>query len=230
MFLDNYQGDLPVISNESDSINNDVIIEPVVSTDELPEEEVLKNEIKLDVPFISQAPLGVWDQRHEEACEEASLIMLRAYLNNEKLDKNSGETEIQKMIDFEIAKYGDYKDTTAEETVQLARDFYGMNNLEVIYDFTKEDIKKYLSKGNPIIVPAAGRLLGNPNFTPPGPLYHNLVLTGFTKDNLIITNDPGTRKGENYSYKIDVLYEAIHDFTGEKANIEEGRKAMIVIK
>jgi hypothetical protein len=72
--------------------------------------------------------------------------------------------------------------------------------------------------------------LGNPNFTPPGPFYHNLVLTGFTKDNLIITNDPGTRKGEDYSYEVDVLYEAIHDFTGEKSSIKEGKKAMIVVK
>ena len=72
--------------------------------------------------------------------------------------------------------------------------------------------------------------MGNPYFTAPGPLYHNLVLTGFTKDGLIITNDPGTRRGENYTYKLDVLYAAIHDFTGDKENIENGKKAMIIVE
>lgn len=229
MFLDNYQGDLSVMNNGDNLENDKIILQSEITTDNSSKEELSRDEIRISVPFISQAPLGVWDQRHQEACEEASLIMLKVYLNNEKIDKNLAESEIQKIIDFQIAKYGDYEDTNAQETVNLAKDFYGINNLEVIYDFTKDDLIKYLSKGNPIIIPAAGRELGNPNFTPPGPLYHNLVLTGFTKDGLIITNDPGTRKGENYSYKIEVLYGAIHDFTGVKGDIKEGRKAMIVI-
>lgn len=186
--------------------------------------------INISVPFASQAPHGNWDEKHEEACEEASVLMLNAYLKNEKLDKEKSEQEIQKMIDFQIEKYGDYKDTDAEETIQLAKDFYGIDNLEVVYDFEKDDIKKYLSQGRPIIVPAAGRMLKNPYFTPPGPLYHNLVLTGFTKDDVIITNDPGTRRGEGYEYDLDVLYESIHDFTGDKDNILGGRKAMIIVK
>jgi uncharacterized protein YvpB len=99
----------------------------------------------------------------------------------------------------------------------------------VIYDFPKEDLKKYLAKGNPVIVPAAGRELKNPNFTAPGPLYHNLVLVGYDK-NIIITNDPGTRKGRGYIYDMDVLYNAIHDFPGKPENIIQGRKAMIVLE
>lgn len=186
--------------------------------------------INVSVPFTSQAPFGKWDEKHEEACEEASVLMVKAYLKNEKLDKDKSEKEIQEMIDFQIENYGDYKDTSAQETVELAKDFYGIENLEVIYDFEKEDIKKYLSLGKPIIVPAAGRMLKNPYFTPPGPLYHNLVLTGFTKDNIIITNDPGTKRGEGYEYELDVLYEAIHDFPGNKEDIARGRKAMIVVK
>ena len=194
------------------------------------EEEIKEiNSIEIDVPFISQAPLGIWDEKHEEACEEASLIMLNAFLENKKLDKNSGEEEIQKMIDFQIEKYGDYRDTSAEETVRLARDFYGLENLEVIYDFEKEAIREYLAKGKPIIVPAAGRKLFNPYFTAPGPLYHNLVLIGFNETDEIIVNDPGTKRGQKYRYKLDTLYDAIHDFTGDKEEIEEGKKAMIVI-
>jgi len=96
-------------------------------------------------------------------------------------------------------------------------------------DLLEEDFKKYLSLGNPIIIPVAGQLLGNPYFTPPGPLYHNLVLVGYNGDR-IITNDPGTKRGKGYIYDENVLYKATHDFTGKKENIEKGRKAMIIIK
>ncbi len=189
----------------------------------------LPEKIAISVPFATQAPLGQWDAMHEEACEEASLVMLKYYLDGKSLTPAIMEKEIQKMVKFEVKNYGDYKDTTATETVQLAGDFYGIKNLKVIYDFSAEDLKKYLALGRPIIVPAAGRALGNPFFTPPGPLYHNLVLTGYDGDT-IITNDPGTRRGENYKYDINILYNAIHDFPGKAADIEKGRKAMIVLE
>ncbi|HPN96558.1 MAG TPA: VanZ family protein [Candidatus Moranbacteria bacterium] len=192
-------------------------------------EEALPLKIKINVPFTTQAPFANWDEYHEESCEEASIIMIKYYLDGKSLNKEIAEKEIQSMIKFQIKNYGDYKDTSAKESEKLAKDFYGIANLKVVYDFKKEDIKKYLAQKKPIIVPAAGRLLGNPNFTPPGPLYHNLVLVGYEGD-MIITNDPGTRKGEGYRYDIDTFYEAIHDFPGNPVNIEKGRKAMIVLE
>lgn len=231
LFEDNFSDELrKELAEKKEVVKNEEVKKESGEEKVLEVEEKSLDKVNIKVPFISQAPLGVWDERHEEACEETSLIMLNAYLKNGTLDKNSGEKEIQKIIDFQIEKYGDYKDTSAKETVKLARDFYGLDNLKVVYDFTQADIKKYLSKGNPIIVPAAGRALGNPNFTSPGPLYHNLILTGFTQDDLVITNDPGTRKGENYTYELSVLYEAIHDFDGNKEEIAKGRKAMIVVE
>lgn len=191
--------------------------------------EALPDKILIDVPFTSQAPFANWDEFHEEACEEASLIMLKYYLDGKKLTPSIAEEAIQEMIAFQIKNYGDYKDSDAGEIVKLAEDFYGVRNLKVIYDFQKEDLKKELAKGNPVIIPAAGRLLGNPYFTQPGPLYHNLVLTGYD-GNTIITNDPGTRKGLGYTYNINVLYNAIHDFPGKPENITQGRKAMIVLE
>jgi hypothetical protein len=193
----------------------------------------LPGKVAIKVPFTSQAPFGVWDARHEEACEEASLIMLHAYLTNTGLNPTEAEKQIQNMIDFEIKKYGDYKDTSVEENVKLYDEFFGPpsggKSLKVIYDFDKNDLKIELAKDNPIIVPAAGRELGNPNFTAPGPIYHNLVLVGYS-GNQIITNDPGTRKGEGYRYDINVLYNAIHDFAGDLGNIDQGKKAMIVVE
>lgn len=196
-------------------------------------EEKLPEKIFIKTPFASQAPFSVWDERHEEACEEAAIIILKYYLDKKDLTKEIAEKEIQKMINFEIQNYGDYKDSNVEQIVKLAKDFYGLpaggKNLKVISDFNKEDVKKELAKGNPVIIPAAGRELGNPYYTQPGPLYHNLVLVGYSGDQ-IITNDPGTRRGEGYRYDINVLYDAIHDFPGDKNKINEGRKAMIVIE
>jgi len=192
-------------------------------------EEKILEKILIQVPFTVQAPFAIWDEYHEEACEEASLIMVAYFLKNKKLNPEISEQEIQALIKFQIESYGDYRDSSAKELVKLAKDFYGIKNLEAVYDFSQEDLKKYLSQGNPIIIPVAGRLLGNPYFKAPGPLYHNLVLVGYNGDR-IITNDPGTKRGEKYSYDAGVLYRAIHDFTGKKENIEKGRKAIIIVK
>jgi len=233
---ENVSADLPVRDSTSLDQNN-----LKRANLEMPEERVViekketSAEVKLplkvfvSVPFTTQAPFSKWDEYHEEACEEASLLMVQYFLQKKKLTKEIAESEIQKMIAFQIKNYGDYMDSTAQEIVKLASDFYGIKNLKVIYDFSKEDLKKELAKGNPVIVPAAGRLLGNPNFTAPGPLYHALVLKGYDGDT-IITNDPGTRKGEGYRYDINTLYNAIHDFTGDKNKIEMGKKAMIAIQ
>ncbi len=189
----------------------------------------LPEKISIKVLFTSQAPLLKWDALHEEACEEASLVMLEYYSNGKTLTPAIAEKEIQALVAFQIKNYGDYKDTDVAQTLKLAEDFYHLKNLRVVYDFSADDLKMQLAKGKPILVPSAGRLLKNPFFTPPGPLYHNLILTGYDGDK-IITNDPGTRRGESYVYDIDVLYKAIHDFPGDAKNIEQGRKAMIVME
>jgi len=191
--------------------------------------DVLPEKILLDVPFSSQAPYGVWDEVHEEACEEMSLIMVKFFLDGKALSKEKAEDEILKLKDFQEKKYGHYKDSSMEEVVEIGQEFYGIKNFQVIYNFDKEALKQQLAKGKPVIVPTAGRMLGNPNFTPPGPLYHNLVLTGY-EGNTIITNDPGTRKGEGYTYPVDTLYSAIHDYEGSKEKIQQGRKAMIILE
>jgi hypothetical protein len=202
---------------------------PEAVSEEKSAEIKIPAKIFISTPFTSQAPYAIWDEFHEEACEEASLIMLKYYLDTSPLSAETAEKEIQNLINFQIKKYGDYKDTDVAETIKLAKDYYGIENIKVVYDFQPEDLKKYLAQGKPIIVPAAGRLLKNPYFTSPGPLYHNLVLTGYN-GNIIITNDPGTKRGENYKYDIKTLYNAIHDFPGRPEDIEKGRKAMIVVE
>jgi len=191
----------------------------------------LPTKIYLPVPFLCQAPYGDWSQPWQDACEEAAIIMARCYVKGDPLDRESGNREILKMVDFQVEKYGGHYDLTAEQSAQLIRDYYKFNDVEVRYDIGIEDLKNELALGNLVVAPMAGRLLKNPYYTPPGPVYHYMLFKGYDdQTGEFITNDAGTRRGRNYHYKYQVVYQAIHDWTGRKSTIAQGRKAMIVVK
>ena len=191
--------------------------------------DILLAEINLAVPFVSQAPLGNWDAVHEETCEEASALMLNGFYKKEKYTRQQMEDELQRIIAWEKDNLGFFEDTTAEETARFMQEIYNLKAV-VVYDVTIEDIKKELAAGHPVIIPAAGKVLPNPYFSNGGPVYHMLVLKGYTKDGKFISNDPGTNTlGENFTYKFNDLYNAIHDWVKD-GDILTGRKAMIVVR
>ena len=205
-----------IVINKNFNINVNIEPEPIIIPDEF----------NLEVPFTTQAPYANWDEQHNESCEEAAALIVHYWWQDKTFTKDIAEEELQNLVDFQIDHYGKYKDTDSEETAQLIRDIWGYKKVEVKYDINMDDIKEEVAQGRPVIIPTAGRELGNPNFRSPGPLYHMLVVRGWTTD-MIITNDPGTRKGENYMYAPDVLYNAIHDWND--GDIYNGQKAMIVI-
>lgn len=183
------------------------------------------DQIKLDVPFLAQAPFGIWDPLHEDACEEASLIMVKHFLTGDKnISLTAGDVEIRKMADYE-EKNGYGLSITMEQLGEIIRDYYGMKNYRIEKNIAAEDIKKELSVGRPVIVPAAGKILPNPNFRNGGPVYHMLVVVGYDK-NGFITNDPGTKKGESFRYTFDALYNAIHDWNN--GDVLSGQKTYLV--
>ena len=189
---------------------------------------VLPSQINLAIPFTSQAPSKNWGLPYAEFCEEASSLMVASYINGWTIP--SVEFAEQKMLEikaFEEKRFGYYKDTTAEETAIILREFYNLNKVQVLYDPTVNDIKKAVADGKAVIVPAAGRLLSNPYFQSPGPIYHMLVIKGYTKEGNFITNDPGTRNGANFIYSPSVIMNAIHDWNG--GDVESGRKVIIVV-
>jgi hypothetical protein len=183
------------------------------------------------VPFLCQAPYGNWAQPWQDACEEAAIIMAMAFVKGHPVDRESGNREILDLVAFQIRRYGGHHDLTAARTARLIKDYYQYSKIEVRYNFTVDDIKEELSKGNIVIAPMAGRLLGNPYYTRPGPAYHYMLFKGFDdQTGEFITNDPGTRRGKDYRYKYATAYSAIHDWTGDKQTIDRGRKAIIVVK
>lgn len=192
-----------------------------------PPAAALPAEINLDIPFTAQAPFKVWDEEHEDFCEEATLVMAASYLSGHTIPSPEYvDAEMYKIKVFEEQRFGYWKSTTAEETAVILKEYYGLKNIAVVYDPKLADIKQALARGQAVIVPAAGRQLGNPNFTGAGPLYHMLVIKGYTKEGQVITNDPGTRKGADYIYDIEVIMNAIHDWNGGEVNM--GRAVAIV--
>ncbi len=208
---------------------------PINTAIEEPVEEVLKDEIEiavnLGVPFTSQAPHADWSFPYKEACEEASVYMVREFFRGTpdgKIPADVADEGLLKIVEFEKNLFGYYEDTNLDQTRTFAELLYGFEKIEIIDNPTVDQIKQYLRDGLPVIVPAAGRELNNPNFTAPGPVYHMLVIRGFTADGKFITNDPGTRNGEEFLYEFDILMSAIHDWNGGD-DIKGGKKAVMII-
>jgi len=199
---------------------------PTPTTTSTPEITNIPESASITVPFTTQAPLANWDALHQEACEEASLIMLKHFKYKSAIGtKDEVETQIHELVDWETVN--GYKiDVTASELKDIASTHYGMKTGR-IGTATLDNIKKEIANGRPVIIPAAGRMLDNPNFTGAGPVYHMLVIKGYDKDGFI-TNDPGTRKGEGFRYTFDNLINAIHDWNQTGSKIADGKKVYLV--
>ncbi|MEK7616119.1 MAG: C39 family peptidase [Patescibacteria group bacterium] len=187
-----------------------------------------------DVPFTSQAPFGGWDDpRQQDGCEEASALMAVRWARGQTLSSDEALKEILAAADYEEATYGSYHDTNAQDTVtRIFKGYFKFDGATAKLDITAKDIEAALRKGMLVVVPANGQLLGNPNYTAPGPDRHMLVIIGYdpNKDEFI-TNDPGTRKGKGYRYKSSVLERAIFNYpTGDHVETAERRTAMITIQ
>lgn len=186
----------------------------------------IPEQLNLDIPFTSQAPRAIWDHTHEEACEEAAILMAGRYFSKGKINgPEDAEKALQEIIDFEMKKLGFFESTTAKQTAEIIESFYGLN-AELVFSPDIKTIKRSLAENKLVIVPTAGQQLGNPFYTSPGPLYHMLLIKGYTADKFI-TNDAGTKRGENYPYKFATVLQANHDWNN--GNVAEGEKVVIIV-
>jgi len=194
--------------------------------------QLIKKSVKLDVPFTSQAPYGYWDDLHNQGCEEAVLIMAKAWLDNEKLTPKKAEKEIIEAVNWQKRNWGGHFDLNAENLVKLAKKHFGIKNIWAEYNISLKEIKEELSKGNLVITPMAGRLLKNSYYRRPGPVYHMVVVIGYDNKK-IITNDPGTRRGKNFKYSYSNFFESIHNWPfelGQKEDLSKEEKAIEILK
>lgn len=222
----------------NDAIGDDPVDEaPVAAEDDLGSQSVkmrVPTKVRQPVVFVVQAPHAQWDNElYQDACEEASVLMAGSWISGRdaKYSKEEATAELEKMFAFETKHYGQAYDLSAADTAQFFKDYYDSRQAHVVYDIGVNDIIGEIADGHLVIVPSDGQKLGNPYFTEPGPERHMLVITGYDqKKKEFITNDPGTRRGEDYRYDFETLIAAVRDYpTGHKEPITQERTAMIVI-
>ena len=210
-------------------IEDEVIVDMSDKTNLSIYDELIDN----NVAFVSQAPFGDWaDQRQQDGCEESSALMAVHWARGEGLTNEVGLREILAASDYELEKYGEYRDISTLDTVNwLFKDYFNFQNVILHEDVTVDDIIEQLYDGNLVIVPMNGQLLNNPYFTHPGPIRHLLLIKGYDPEtDEFITNEPGTRHGADFRYKKEVLFNAIRDYpTGYHEYIDKVRKNMIVV-
>ena len=194
----------------------------------------LPKRIYTDVPFTSQAPLdGQWeDDRYQNACEEASILMAMAWVNNSSLTPEKASDEIAKLTQYQQDKYGEHRDRSAKDTTQLIKDYFQYDHVEYKAKISLEDIIKELAEGNIVIAPFNGQRLSNPYYVPPGPIEHMAVITGYDQEkNEFTINDPGTKRGKDFRYSANVVQGALQDYpTGYHLPINQVEKNMIIVR
>jgi hypothetical protein len=199
----------------------------VIPSPDFPIPSTAQHSTLLSVPFISQAPNTNWDALHEDACEEASIIMVQHFLKKTSIvDLSQQEQEIQGLVAYETDKSLGGS-ISLQTLAKLAKDSLGLPDSHIVQNPTPLQIRNELDAGHPVLIPAAGRLLHNPHYKAPGPLYHALVIIGYAGDTFI-TNDPGTKAGSGYAYPSDVLMQAIANW--DDATQAPGAPAYLVVE
>ena len=175
------------------------------------------NKAVLDVPYTVQAPFAKWDAYDEDACEEAALLMAYEYIvgseyENGVIPQQQAQDELKKMIDFQIAEF-EYKvetDIYEEETKLFVEKYWSDYSVRII-ETSIEAIKKEITLNNPVVIPVTAKILENPYYHYPD--YHMLTIIGYNEESFI-TNDPGTKHGEDWEYDLEIVIEAIEDSGG----------------
>ena len=136
------------------------------------------------------------------------------------------------MAAYEQKKFGSYVDASAADTLlRIIKGYFNYQQATLKKNITVDDIITEIKNGYLVIAPFNGQKLKNPYYTQPGPERHMIVIRGYDETtNEFITNDVGTRRGENYRYPKDILFSAIRDYpTGNHQAIKTAEKNIIVV-
>lgn len=188
----------------------------------------LPKELVLQVPFTDQAPTGKWDRN--EDCEETSIAMAQAYLTGDTEDRlpiAGAQVYISQLRAWEAKNIGYNANTGAYTTSSMAEGTFGLH-VKQIHNYTELDLKKALAKHQVVLLPINARLLGNPSYLDSGPLYHMIVVRGYTKDGFIV-NDPGTTQGNGNVYTFTTLQKAAADWNNQAQKMDSTVKIALVL-
>lgn len=190
---------------------------------------VIKDSAVLPVPYTLQGPLNNLNI-HEESCEEAAALMYHYFLEGQTtfsgstiIPPQTANDEMLKMKAWQVKNYGKEPDLSIEKLGLFMQQYYGYK-YQTFKNITKDDIKREISAGHPIMVPVMTHGLKNPNYGPVS-VYHILVLKGYNAQN-VIANDAGIR-GESIQYSWDVVFSAID---AQTPKMGQGREMVVVTK
>ncbi len=189
-------------------------------------------EINLDVPFFPQAPDADWSMPWQEACEEAASVLAYYYVSDQTLDKETFKEEVLALVEWQKEHFGGYEHSNIEQTAMMIKSHFlepssTSVDMVLIEEPSVKELKEFIADGYVVIAPFAGRQLGNPFYTGEGPLYHMMVIKGYDKEHFI-TNDVGTKRGENFIYSYETIMSAMHEW--HETDIGLGAKKVIILK
>ena len=213
-----YLADGVYLAREPEATNSSHLEEP---TNEFP------TSINIELPFYTQAPHSNWDYPWQEACEEASVLLVANAYKGLNLNREAYNAELLRLVDWEVETFGAYEHTTVAQTAEMIEMQYGLKT--VLHENPGfEDFQEILASGHLIIAPFAGKVLGNPNYRNGGPVYHMMVVKGYNAKKMqLVTHDVGTRNGANYIYEWSTVKYALHDW--HETDILQGAARIIEV-
>lgn len=190
---------------------------PIESPSPTPTPVVGEGKVQLAVPYISEAPDGIWSGPWKNACEEASITMIEKYYNG------IYNPSIQESKDFmwmlftkQNELWGSNADADAYRTDILINDYTSYNS-QIVLNPTIEQIKAQIDQGNPVVSFHYGKLLYNPGipFLATGSYYHVMVIIGYddTTGDFITHDDGDIKTGVAHRYEYGLFMNSLADFS-----------------
>ena len=234
-FIDTENQNLPEIIVNEEKIQTMPKAQETISKSQAEQQsktDTLPESINLEVPFYPQAPDWNWSLPWKEACEESSVVLAHAFVNDQTITKEEFKNEILQIVELQKELFGKFIDTSMAETAEFLEEYYDYKDYEIIDNPSLEDIKSHLSQWHPIVAPFAGKKLWNSFFTNGGPRYHVLIITGYDDaQDVFYTNDVWTSRGQHFAYEQSVIMDALHDLVPNgEWNITDGAKRILVMK
>ncbi len=180
---------------------------------------ILPKEKEINVKFYSQFPLDIatWIKYHEpyqNFCEESSLLNWYYYLVWKEPNLKEYNKDLLKLKELEDLLFEFwYKHTSIQDTLKLLIAFQDKQKVfwEIIENPTIQIIKEHISKWDLIIAPLYWKWLSNNLFRGWWPIYHNLIIKGYTEQNFI-TNEVWISKWDWFMYNQEELIKNIYNY------------------
>ncbi|MBI2635405.1 MAG: C39 family peptidase [Parcubacteria group bacterium] len=192
----------------------------------------------LEVPYVNEAPHGIFTGPWKNACEEASISMVEGYyLGKKTVGLKEAEEFMMMLFEKQDLLHGSNSNSDAARTAEMINKFSSYGAL-IKENPTIEEIKSEINQGRPVLTPNYGFGLKNLNipFLLSGSSYHMVVVIGYNDETReFITNDSGDGKtGASYRYGYDLFMNTVRDYdystntvTGPSRAIFTFRKAAL---